>query len=498
MRVDCATLPKREFGILLHITSLPGIGAQGGPGPDAYRFIEFLGRCGAAVWQVLPLVPTHACGSPYNGESIHAGNHRLICVQQLFEDGLVSGTVYRAYAEKERAARADPKLHLQVLRHAFQDYRRLSSVRSEDSDGFYAENESWLPDYALYRVLREVNGESPWYQWPEPLRTREPDALARARDRHRRQIEFVEFQQYLFWRQWRQLKRHANAHDIRIMGDIPIFPAYDSAEVWCFPHYFQLDEDGSAVNVAGVPPDYFSASGQRWGNPLYNWQRMQDDGFEWWLQRIRLQLGRFDLLRLDHFRGFESYWSIPAGNEDAKRGSWQSAPGNELFEALQLSHRYLPLIAEDLGQITPAVDRLRRRFKLPGMRVLQFAFDGDANNPHLPHNHEEFGAVYTGTHDNPTTVGWFEGLDAREQERVYGYLGMPQEAMPWALIRTAMSSVSRLALLPLQDVMGLDDGARMNIPGTGAGNWSWRFDWPDLTDEAEHRLRHLASVYGRM
>lgn len=498
MGPDCACLPRREFGILLHITSLPAPGVSGDLGPDAYRFVDFLSASGAGVWQILPLVPTHSCGSPYHGQSIHAGNQFLISAQKLHDDGLVSGATLQEYLDQVNDASEDLAAHRAILKQVYRNHVSRPSKLRDDVVRFSKDNDYWISDYALYRVMKLMHEDAPWYQWPAPLRDRDPDALADVRDKYSETIEFVAFEQYLFWQQWERLKKYANSRGIRIMGDIPIFPAHDSAEVWAYPYYFQLDRAGRAINVAGVPPDYFSATGQLWGNPLYDWHRLREDEFKWWIDRIRLQLKYFDLLRLDHFRGFQSYWSIPAASEDATPGHWDTAPGDALFESLQRTCAPLSLIAEDLGHITPEVIDLRRRFGLPGMRVLQFAFDGDPDNLHLPHNHEHCGVVYTGTHDNDTTCGWFYSLDSEHQQRVYGYLGMPQETMPWALVRSAMASVSRLAVVPMQDVMALDYASRMNVPGTETGNWRWRFGWTDVPSGSADRLRHLASVYARL
>lgn len=495
MRTDCGCLSKREFGILLHVTSLPGPGADGDLGPESYRFVDFLARTGARVWQVLPLVPTHACGSPYNAQSVHAGNPRLISAVQLCADGVIGDETLRAYQTRAShdATSALRWLLDRIRRVGFRD-RAGADVEIER---FRKASAGWLPDYALYRVLKRIHDEAPWYLWPEPLRDRDPDALARIGREHGQSIRTVELEQYLFQQQWARMRSYANRCGIRILGDMSFYPAHDSADVWANRHYFQLDDAGRAHHVAGVPPDYFSATGQRWGNPLYAWPRLCADDFKWWIQRIRSQLGYFDMLRLDHFRGFESGWSIPA-SDDATAGRWEPAPGRALFESLLKTGDSPPLIAEDLGHITSPVEDLRRRFGLPGMRVLQFAFDAGADNHHLPHYHEHCGVVYTGTHDNQTTLGWFDTLDVEQRTRVFGYLGMPSESMPWALIRTAMASVCRLAIVPMQDVMALGDFARMNRPGTESGNWTWRLDWAQVPAGSADRLQHLASVYDRL
>ncbi len=497
MSSGCGCLTSREFGILLHVTSLPGVGARGDLGPDAYRFVDFLTSSGARVWQVLPLVPTHQGDSPYLGESAHAGHPLLVSPQRLRDDDLVTNDELDEFIHGAKPGRDYRSAHHQLLMHAFSRYQKGNTDLREDIAEFASDNEYWLPDYTLYRAIKQRHNNAPWFAWPAPLRDRDAQALAAARTGCRNEIQFGVFAQYLFWMQWHTLKAYANQHGIRIMGDMPMFVAHDSAEVWAFPDYFQLDDTGNAVRVAGVPPDYFSSSGQRWGNPLYEWRRMQQDDFTWWINRFRSQLKLFDILRIDHFRGYESYWSIPARCEDATQGRWCKSPGDALFATLSQAMDPLPLIAEDLGEITAAVHELRQRLGFPGMQVLQFAFDGGAENLHLPHNHAECSVVYTGTHDNNTTLGWFHQLAPAQQQRVYEYLGDPQTTMPWALIRAAMASVARLVILPLQDIMELDDTHRMNMPGTANGNWSWQFDWSSLPFGTADRLAHLASVYGR-
>lgn len=381
--------------------------------------------------------------------------------------------------------------------HAFDRYCQHDIQFRKHIARFEQQHSYWVPDYALYRVLKQQHENKPWFHWPRPLRNRDPDALVEVRKTYCKEIQFHIFEQFLFRRQWKRLKDYANEHDIRIMGDMPIFVAHDSADVWVSPQYFQLDASGHPLFVAGVPPDYFSTTGQLWGNPVYDWRQMREDGFAWWVERFRSQLELFDLLRLDHFRGYESYWSIPADSEDATTGHWVEIPGADLFEVLYHSFGRLPLIAEDLGYITAEVEELKGKLGLPGMRVLQFAFDGDTRNLHLPHNHEAHSVVYTGTHDNSTTLGWFSQLAPEEQERICEYLGNTSDPMPQALVRAAMASIARLVVLPLQDVMALGDAHRMNTPGTARGNWMWRFDWSDLPYGTADWLRHLASVYGR-
>lgn len=475
---------RRRAGILLHLTSLPGPGPCGSLGPQAHKFVSFFADCGMSVWQMLPVGPTEAGGSPYQTNSVHAGNSRLIALEPLVERGWLR-TLPKDDANNE------------ALRRSWDGFRK----RASDSDqraltDFAAENDYWLDNYALFRALHEEQ-QAPWWDWPSDLRRRDPDALARARLRLKEDLDYTRFEQFLFFNQWQLLRGHANAVGIELFGDMPIFVAHDSAEVWARPRDFDLNEDGSLRVVAGVPPDYFSATGQRWGNPLYRWDRMRADGFRFWVDRIRTQLRLFNMVRIDHFRGFDACWEIPAEEKTAVKGRWVTAPGDELFECLYRHFDRLPLIAEDLGVITPAVDALRRKHRLPGMRVLQFAFSEGPFNPHLPFLHDRDSLVYTGTHDNDTTLGWYRSLDAATREQVDAYLGYPSEDMPWPLIRCALGSCAHLAILPMQDVLGLDGEHRMNLPGTSEGNWRWRFSWDQVGPELADRMRRLTKLYGR-
>ncbi|MHB8347560.1 MAG: 4-alpha-glucanotransferase [Acidiferrobacterales bacterium] len=483
-RIQNLLLDRRRAGVLLHPTSLPGEGASGDLGADAHRFLDVLAECGMSVWQMLPLGPTHADLSPYQCLSVHAGDPRLISRRRVEEWGwLGPGTpgagdnwLGQALAQFERVAGPPERLAL---------------------EDFVGAHSGWLEDYALYQVLRQEQGGKPWWLWPESLRDRQPPALAQARARFAAAMALVRFEQFVFFRQWQELREHAAQRDILLFGDAPIFVAHDSVDVWACRQYFALDDDGQPRTVAGVPPDYFSSTGQRWGNPLYQWSKMQADGFRWWRDRLRTQLALFDLLRLDHFRGFESYWEIPAHESTAVNGRWVAAPGEALFRAFREEFGSLPLVAEDLGLITAEVRALREEFSLPGMRVLQFAFDGGPDNPYLPHRHEVNAVAYTGTHDNDTTLAWYGSLPADRQAYVMDYLGGPGDAMPWPLMRAALESVAVLAVLPMQDVLALGTGYRMNTPGTTAGNWRWRFTWDQLTDGTIARLRHLVHLYGR-
>ncbi len=489
--IENNVLEKRRAGILLHITSLPGEGFLGTLGTDAFRFIEFLADSGLLVWQTLPVGPTHSDGSPYQCLSAHAGNPLLIDLQWLVARGLLDPG--RAAAGlREREAK------LGCLGEAYAAFRGTNpEALLEKHRRFVHLHAYWLEDFALFMALKRHFGNLPWWEWPAPYRDRESAALEEMRVELEAHIGQVEFEQFVFFQQWHELRRHAHHHGILLFGDMPIFVANDSADVWANRHYFLLDDSGQPTVVAGVPPDYFSVTGQRWGNPHYDWPVMEQDGFKWWIERMHTQLELFDWVRIDHFRGFEAYWEIPADSDTAIEGRWVVAPGEALMTAIYEHFGALPLIAENLGIITPEVEALRKRFGIPGMLVLQFAFEGGAGNPYLPHNHAADNVVYTGTHDNDTTLGWFESLSQGRKDHVYDYLGHPQVSMPWALMQTAFASVAALAMIPMQDVLGLGKEARMNTPGTTEGNWNWRFHWEQLQPGHSDRLRHWAHLYGR-
>lgn len=486
-------LSRRRAGVLLHPTSLPGGIGGGDLGPDAYRFVDFLAAGGVSVWQMLPLVPTHGDLSPYQGLSVHAGNPLLISLSLLREWGWLS----EGAAPPEGDDFIDYRLAM--LKQAHQGFLAQADAGArEELKQFISRNSHWLQDYALFQAIRQSQGHGHWLDWPEALRDRAPEALAQAERELADSIEHIRFEQFVFFRQWRMLHDYARRHGVFLFGDMPIFVAHDSAEVWAHREYFTLDSHGRAEVVAGVPPDYFSETGQRWGNPHYRWERMRADGFSWWKQRMATQLSMFDWVRIDHFRGFESSWEIPAAEETAINGHWVEAPGDELFEALHQEFDPLPLVAEDLGTITPEVEALRKKYALPGMKILQFAFGGDADNPYLPHNQTVDSVVYTGTHDNDTTLGWYDALPAETRNHVDDYLGYPAEAMPWPLIRTALASVACLAIVPMQDLLKLDGAHRMNTPGTQAGdNWRWRFEWEQVDTDLAPQLRALVRQYGR-
>jgi 4-alpha-glucanotransferase len=502
----------RASGILLHPTSLPGAFGVGDLGAEAFAFADFLADAGQTLWQVLPLSPTGYGDSPYQCFSAFAGNTLLVSPARLVEEGLLDKSDLASvprFAEDRVDYGEAIKLKDKLLRRAFANFGRAASASLRAEFEAFARRESaWLEDYALFRALKNARGGASWNEWEPSIARREQGALADARESVRGETEAQKFFQFLFFRQWAVLKAYCRARGIKIVGDVPIFVAYDSADVWVNRHLFKLNEDGSPRVVAGVPPDYFSATGQLWGNPIYDWDVKRTEVIDWWIVRIRAALRLFDILRIDHFRGFAASWEVPAGDETAVRGRWVEAPGAELFDAIKRELHDPPIIAEDLGVITPDVDALRERFGFPGMRILQFAFGGDAANRDLPHNYQSNVVVYTGTHDNDTTVGWFNARagagstrDAaqieRERKFCLDYLRSDGAEIHWDFIRAAFESVADTAIIPLQDVLGLDSRARMNLPASTAGNWDWRLRRGALTREVSARLRELTELYGR-
>ena len=497
----------------MHPTSLPGRFGIGDLGPEAYRFADFLSASGQALWQVLPLGPTGYGDSPYACYSAFAGNTLLISPERLLEEGLLAKSdlenAVSLSDERVDFGQAHQASEL-ILDKAFANYQRTTDTEFRSAFETFAEqNSSWLDDYALFRTLKTAHGGAAWHEWDRPLVRRTTAALTRARQELHDRIEAHKFFQFLFFRQWFALKAYCNEQGINLIGDIPIFVAQDSADVWTNPEQFKLDANGIPTVVAGVPPDYFSATGQFWGNPLYNWDRMLNDGFKWWIERVRATLQTVDIARIDHFRGFAACWEIPGGDKTAERGRWVEAPGRELFTAIRKALGELPIIAEDLGVITPDVEKLRDDFGLPGMRILQFGFSSDTKNIDLPHNYHPNVVVYTGTHDNDTTVGWFNSVagagSTRTQSQIDAerkfcmkYLNTKGEEIHWDFIRAVLSSVANTAIVPLQDLLGLGTEARMNLPNSTEGNWTWRFKQEALTDDHGERLIDLTETYGRI
>ncbi len=503
----------RASGILLHPTSLPGNHGIGDLGEQAYHFADFLVAGGQSLWQVLPLGPTGYGDSPYACYSAFAGNSLLVSPQQLLADGLLEKSNLAEISSPPNERVDFEKVHKlkdEILAKAFASYQRTTDTELRSAFETFAEqNASWLDDYALFRALKDAHDGAPWHQWERPLVRRTSAALARARDELHNQIEAQRFYQFLFFKQWFDLKAYCNRRGIKIVGDIPIFVAHDSADVWTNPEQFKLNPDGTPTVVAGVPPDYFSKTGQYWGNPLFDWDRMLADGFKWWIERVRATLQTVDIARIDHFRGFAACWEIPGGDTTAERGRWVEAPGRELFTAIRKALGELPIIAEDLGVITPDVENLRDDFGFPGMRILQFAFSSDTKNIDLPHNYHRNVVVYTGTHDNDTTVGWFNSVAGEgstrtaeqikcEREFCMTYLNTAGKEIHWDFIRGVFASVANTAIVPLQDILGLGTEARMNLPNSTSGNWTWRFKEDCLSDDLAGRLKRLSDLYGRV
>lgn len=492
----------RAAGLLLHPTSLPGRFGIGDFGPECDTFLDWAASAGQTVWQVLPLGPTGFGNSPYGTLSAFAGNPMLLSPELLVADGLLPGSALEHVPGfPAHTVDFEPVIAFKerLLREVWSRFRHggPAHLRAElQGFGEAPAQRYWLPDWALFMALKGRYGGVAFREWPEELRRREPAALARAERELADEVSWQVFLQFLFFRQWDRVRDGAHARGIRILGDIPIYVSPDSADVWSHPEIFEMDEAGDPVRVAGVPPDYFSKTGQLWGNPLYRWDVLEKDGFRWWVERVRANLRQTELLRLDHFRGFADYWAVPAGAQTAIDGAWEAGPGRKLFDTLAAELGELDLVAEDLGKITPEVTALVADLDLPGMKILQFAWDG-ADEDYQPHNHVPNCVVYTGTHDNDTTRGWWEKTDDASRHRVRAYLGGDGTDPVGTLVRAAYSSVARLAILPVQDVFGLGSDARMNTPGQGAHNWGYRAQRWDFNGERAGWLRELATLTGR-
>ena len=496
-------LTRRQAGVLLHPTSLPGRFGIGDLGNEASGFLHWLAAAGQRVWQILPLGPTGFGNSPYGALSAFAGNPLLISPDRLQRDGWLTERDLSSVPDwKEERVDFERVItwKMKLLRHAHDAFIKRNDAKQKTKFEAFrhaAEQHYWLDDFALFMALKDKHHGAEWTRWPATLVRRDGKAMEKARHDLAKEIELHQFAQFLFFEQWNELRAEAKNLGISILGDLPIYVAYDGADVWAHPELFQLDEQFHTTVVAGVPPDYFSAEGQRWGNPLYRWDRMKETKFAWWVERIKANLLLADLVRLDHFRGFAGYWAVPATETTAKNGSWLPGPGIDLFKAIEAALGSLPLIAEDLGTITPDVDALRKAIKAPGMRVLQFAFGSD-DNIHLPHHCEENGVIYTGTHDNDTTRGWFDSAPEHEKNRTLTFLGSSAGEVPWQMVRAAHASVARIAIVPLQDLFGLGSEARMNTPGDSKGNWAWRAPMELFhKQDVIHGLRRLTEIAGR-
>ncbi len=485
-------LSQRRAGALLHISSLPNQAAIGDLGEEAFRFVDFLHDIGATVWQTLPINAPHHDNSPYQALSAFAGNPDFISIEALQAQGLLL-----------RKADVNSKIpKAQQLSYAFEAFK----VRGQKSEfaktlspqalsRFCKQQSHWLDDFALFLVLKNKFNQTGWQFWPENYKNRDVDTLKQVRKALAQEIATIQFTQFVFFSQWQSLKAYAAKKNVYLFGDIPIFVAYDSADVWANPHLFKLDSQQNMQVVAGVPPDYFSVTGQRWGNPHYDWQAMAADGFAWWIARMATQNALFDIVRIDHFRGLEAAWEIPAIEATAMNGQWVTAPGEALLAAIFKALPNICLVAEDLGIITDEVNALRNEYNLPGMKILQFAFSGETDNPYLPENIEENSVVYTGTHDNDTTIGWYDALDEHQHRVFRKYMQMTSQNveinMPTDLITMALNANAHLAIIPMQDILHLDSTHRMNTPGTCEGNWHWQFSWEQLKPELKAEITHV-------
>ncbi len=491
----------RASGILMHISSLPNDYGIGTMGREAYDFADFLKKAGQRYWQILPISPTSYGDSPYQSFSVNAGNPYFIDPDTLCKEGLLTKRDYKNIDFSGSRECVDYGLLYEkvfgILRKAF---KRFKPEQDEEYGNFIKDTEDWLPDYALFMALKTAHGGKAWYEWEQPLRMYRKSAVNKARKEYADEIAFWSFVQYEYHKQWTALKKYVNSLGIDIIGDIPIYVAYDSVEVWKDPQYFLLDEKKDPIDVAGCPPDVFAKKGQLWGNPLYRWDVMEQEDFRWWINRIKSATETYDVVRIDHFRGFESYYTIPYGMEDAVIGEWRKGPGMKLFKEVKKQLGKRRIIAEDLGFITPQVAKLLKASGFPGMKVLEFAFDPDGKSSYLPHNFANANNVcYTGTHDNETAVGWVKSCSRRELKFCRDYLGVKRnKEIPWGLIRLAWQSVSDTAIAQMQDFLELDSSARMNTPSTLGGNWQWRVTKEMLADELAERIYELTRIYDRL
>jgi 4-alpha-glucanotransferase len=510
----------RAGGVLLHPTSLPGAHGIGDFGSEAYRFVDFLHAAGQKLWQVLPLNPTGYADSPFQCFSASAGNPLLISLDRLVDEGLLSSDDLRR--NDSRGSPVFPaetvdygaviRFKMPLLQKAATNFFASASATTEYRlrfEQFCQANAAWLDDFALFMAVKQVHNLHEWTKWPSDIAGRENEAMQRWSQELASAIDSQKFFQYEFSRQWQELHDYGRQRGIRIIGDLPIYVAHDSADVWSNRQFFLLDEGGSPTKIAGVPPDYFSATGQCWGNPIYNWPLLQQTGYKWWVERLRSALRLYDVIRIDHFRGFEAYWEVPGLETTAVNGRWVKGPGRDLFSVLRQELGNLPIIAENLGVITPEVEDIRREFGFPGMAILQFAFGNDPQAPTFkPHNYVHDLVAYTGTHDNDTVVGWWtsSGIGdstrtvedvAKEHAHARAYLGFKDDPIHWVLIRGIISSVSNTAIVPAQDILGLGSEARMNLPGTSSGNWKWRMKPGAITAEIAARLKEMVSLYDR-
>lgn len=490
----------RNSGILMHISSLPGKYGIGTFGKEALSYVDFLAEAGQKIWQILPLGHTGYGDSPYQCYSAFAGNPLFVDTELLIEEGLlsVSGIPENIqFEDTEFDTLKTANFIMPLLKVASDNFHKNKPLEIELFNDFCQRQAFWLDDYALFIALKKRFEDTPWYDWEAAYRLRDVQAIEKSGVELAGEINFQKTLQYFFFKQWLQLKAYAHKKGILIMGDIPLYVAYDSADAWTRSEIFMFDADKKPVAVAGVPPDYFSETGQLWGNPLYNWEYLKNTGFDWWIGRIRANFELYDILRIDHFRGLSAFWAVPYGEETAIKGEWVPAPGMALFETLMKEMGTMPIVAEDLGVITEDVELLRDSFNFPGMKILQFAFDSSEDNEFLPHTYTQNCIVYTGTHDNDTTVGWYQSAAEEDKVFMHSYFNFKPEKVHWELIRLAWASVAHTAIAPMQDVLGLGAEHRMNLPGKPTGYWKWRLNKKLITPEVSQKLKKITEIYSR-
>lgn len=494
-------IAMRKSGILMPVASLPSAYGIGAFSSEAYSFVDRLQEAGQSCWQLLPLGPTSFGDSPYQSFSTFAGNPYFIDLEDLIERGWLTKEECDACDFGDNPCDIDyGKLYRNRFPLLFRAYKNSRIGDAPAFQSFVSENSWWLENYALFMAVKESFGNIAWVHWQDDIKTRKESVLREYREKYAERVEFYQFQQYLFHVQWKKLKDYANRKGIQIIGDIPIYVAFDSSDAWANPQLFQFDGDSNPIAVAGCPPDGFSATGQLWGNPLYRWEHHKETGYAWWLKRLEACFELYDVVRIDHFRGFDEYYSIPYGELTAMNGEWKPGPGIEIFENMKKKLGEREVIAEDLGFLTPSVVELVKKSGYPGMKILQFAFDSREESDYLPHNYTKNCVVYTGTHDNDTVLGWYQKLTGEDKELCDRYLGLksvPKSELPWAFIRAAQSSVAKLAVIPMQDYLGLDSKGRINTPSTLGGNWRWRMGSGDFTEELAAKIREMTKLYGR-
>ncbi len=491
----------RSSGILLHISSLPGKYGVGTLGEEAYDFVDFLRETEQKLWQILPLGPTGFGNSPYQSYSAFAGSDLLIGVDRLVKDNLLKKSELAdltKFSDKKVDYEQVAPVKTALLKKAFKRFNEKFDLYKEDYYNFLGEHSWWLDDYSLFQSLKQQDPDLIWNEWEKPIKHRNQLAIDKAHLEFAEAINYQRFIQFIFLKQWFDLKEYANNHDVQLFGDMPLYVSLDSADVWGNQDIFLLDDKGKPTHIGGVPPDYFSETGQLWGNPVFDWERLAERDFDWWIARLHFSFKMYDLIRIDHFRGLESFWSVKADEKTAIKGEWVPAKGLELLKLLKSQIGELPVIAEDLGVITPEVENLRDEFELAGMKVLQFAYASDETNEHLPHNFGENFVVYTGTHDNDTTLGWIKSATIDERQNLKYYFNVGVAKLPDRIIEAAWASVAKMAIVPMQDLLALDSKGRMNVPGTAVGNWEWRFKWEQLKTSKKDYLKELTKRYNRL